>query len=163
MKWLVTVISHTGYRISPNNRTGHRGRKRSLNLVWFQRNSHGGLVNTSTLGAENMIQIGSVVSEIWQVKVKCQGHVYSGRRVYLAKYGISIWIGDMTVIVGRQCTFTNPLCELTICVLGLSWWSLQRVWHCTLWDTPLTWDVGRETLPKQTNKSPTDGSLLTIP
>ena len=36
-----------------------------------------------------MKKIGSVVSEIWSDKVKSWGRIYSSRRVYSAKYGIS--------------------------------------------------------------------------
>ena len=41
--------------------------------------------NTSTLSGENMIQIGSAVSEISPVKVISLGRVYSSRRIYCAK------------------------------------------------------------------------------
>ena len=41
-----------------------------------------------TLSAENMIQIGLVVSEPEPVKLKSRGCVYLSRRVYSAKYGI---------------------------------------------------------------------------
>ena len=36
-----------------------------------------------------MTQTGSVVPEIWRVKIKSRGRIYSSRRVYLAKYGIA--------------------------------------------------------------------------
>ena len=37
---------------------------------------------------KNMIQIGLVVPEMWPVKVKSRGRVYSSKRIYSAKYGI---------------------------------------------------------------------------
>ena len=46
-------------------------------------------MDTLPLSAENLIEIGSVVTEIWQDKVKSRGRVYSSRRVYLAKYSTS--------------------------------------------------------------------------
>ena len=75
------------YRISPNKRAGRRGRKRTLNLVSFQWNSQGGLLNSLPLSANNLIRIGSVVSEIWPVKVKSRGRVDSSKHVISAKYG----------------------------------------------------------------------------
>ena len=42
--------------------------------------------NTSTIFAENLIDIRSVASEIWPGKVKSHGDVYSSRCVYSAKY-----------------------------------------------------------------------------
>ena len=44
-------------------------------------------LTTCTLSAENLIEIGSVVPEIWPSKFKSPGHVYSGRHVYSEKYG----------------------------------------------------------------------------
>ena len=71
------------YHISPNKHAGCGGTKRALILVSLQWNWRCEPSNTSTLSADNLNQIGLVVSEIWPDKV-----VYSGRRVYLAKYGI---------------------------------------------------------------------------
>ena len=42
--------------------------------------------STLTLSGENMIQFGLIVPEIWPVKVKSRGHVYSSRHVHLVKY-----------------------------------------------------------------------------
>ncbi len=55
-------------------------------------------MNTLAIRAENLIQIGSLVSEIWPGKVKSRGggRVYSSRRVYLAKYGNTV-----IVLMGR--------------------------------------------------------------
>ena len=44
---------------------------------------------TSTSSAENLIEIGAVVSGIWPGEVKNWGCIYSSRCVYLAKYGMS--------------------------------------------------------------------------
>ena len=49
-----------------------------------------------TLSAENLIEIGVVVSEIWPGKLK-SGRIYLGGRVYLAKYSI-----EMAVLFGGQ-------------------------------------------------------------
>ena len=49
-------------------------------------------MNTFSLGCENMIRIGSVVSEICPVKVKSWGAcVYSSRCIYSVKYGMLHW------------------------------------------------------------------------
>ena len=55
-------------------------------------------MNTSTLSAENLIQIGSVDSEIWHVKVKSWG------RVYLAKYGTLILLHQNWTILSTIST-----------------------------------------------------------
>ncbi len=47
-------------------------------------------MHTCTLSTENLIEIGSVVSEMWPGKIKSRGCIYSGSRVYWAKYGIAI-------------------------------------------------------------------------
>ena len=89
-KWYICGIMYGKiyyhkYLISPNERTGRRGRK--LTLVWFQWNLPGGLLHSLTLITEKMIQINQVVSQIWPVNVKSQGANYSSRHVYLSKYG----------------------------------------------------------------------------
>ena len=77
------------YRISPNKRTGRRGRKWTLALAWFWWTSQCGLTKILNLGGRNMIKTGSVVSQICPVKVKSRGHGYSSRHVYSARYGMS--------------------------------------------------------------------------
>ena len=77
-----TTLNSWLYRISLNKCAGRIGRKRTFIIVWFRWNSLHGLLNTSSLNGEKIIQIGLLVSEIWPVKVKSQGRVYSSRRLY---------------------------------------------------------------------------------
>ena len=69
--------NHTDNRWSyhnlPNKRARWGGRNRTLNLVWSQWKWLREPTNTSTLSAENLIEIASVVSEIWPGKVKVRG------------------------------------------------------------------------------------------
>ncbi len=88
LRWRLIHTNKFHYRISTNKRARRGGRKRTFILVWYWWKSRYGLLNTLTLSGKNMIQIGLVVPEIWSVKVKSWGHVYSSRRVYSAKYGI---------------------------------------------------------------------------
>ena len=60
------------YCDSLNKCTGHGSRKWALTLVRFQWNS----MNTIRISAENLIQIDSVVSEIWSGKFKSWGCIY---------------------------------------------------------------------------------------
>ena len=76
------------YRILLNKRTGHGNRNWTFILDWSWSNLLCELLNTLTLGAENLIEIGLEVCEIWPAK---SGHVYLGRCVYSVKYGICHW------------------------------------------------------------------------
>ena len=58
------------YHILLNKRTGCGGTKSTLILVWFWWLYICELHNTLTLSAENLIKIGSVVSDIWPDKIK---------------------------------------------------------------------------------------------
>ena len=83
IRWLQLYVTTT-YHILMNKHAGHGGRKWTLNLVWSQWKYLCDLIDTSTLSAEILIKIDSAISEIWPCKVKCWGHVYSSRHVYLA-------------------------------------------------------------------------------
>ena len=121
---IITRFQHN-YRISPNKRGGRRGRKQALLLFRFQWNLLGEPRNISTISAENLIQIGSVVSEMWPGKFTSWGCIYLSRRVYLAKYGTHIWLcmryskmsltPDLTVFrAGFYISFSQPFqCFLT--------------------------------------------------
>ncbi len=63
------------------------------------------ILNTLSLSAENLIEIGSVVSEIWPGKLKSRDGVYSGRCIYLAKYRIS----DMKKLAQMYSTYLMSL------------------------------------------------------
>ena len=68
----------TDYHIVQKKRAGHGGKKQTLGLVRFE------LVNTLGKCPKNLIEIGSVVPEIWLAKVKSRGHVYLGSHIYSA-------------------------------------------------------------------------------
>ena len=75
------------YHISPNTCAKRGRRKQTLILQQSE------LLNTTTLSAESLIEIGSVVSEIWpgQVKSGGGGRVHLGWHIYSAKYGNLQW------------------------------------------------------------------------
>ena len=116
------------YRVLPNKRARRAGRKRTPNLAGVQWNWQGGLLSTPTLSAENFLHIGSVVFEIWQVKVKSQGaclfrqaHLFGEIRYALNSRGIprdiSTTNGDRTLL------FINVLRKFFPVV-----WQLKREW-----------------------------------
>ena len=63
-------------------------------------------MNTLRVSAENLIEIISLVSETWLGKVKDRGPVYSSRRIYSAKYGISALISEVVVQIVNKVYLT---------------------------------------------------------
>ena len=82
------IHSPVKYRIVLNKRSGRGGMKRTQGLVRSQWNWLPKPLNALGICPENLIEIGQVVPEIWLVKVKSQGRVYSSRHVYSIQYGM---------------------------------------------------------------------------
>ena len=125
------------YRISLNKRAGRGGRKQTPTLVWLQWKWQAQPLNTLALSGEILIEIGFVVVEIWPVKVKSRGRVYSSRHIYIAKYGMSFqWNKSHWIL---QYLFSgygrSYICGMLFCVENYT--SGEHIWkvteHYLLW------------------------------
>ena len=106
--WYFIVINCI-YCISLNKRAGRRGRKWALNHIRFQCNW-----DTSTRSAENLIQIGWVVFEIWPGKIKSRGahlfkqtHLFGKKRYSWRKGGGTFPSHDLTENMMTNSTTLN--------------------------------------------------------
>ena len=74
-----------------------------------------------------MNKIGLLVSEKWSDKVKSRGRIYSGRRIYLAKYGMLGNVGGSLKCAG--------IVQISLMLVG----TVKPVWNDRLWKDHSVW------------------------